>query len=93
MRRLDYTYCTLLNTLCGRLRRSPLVQVPVGFSPIAFITSIPGLADGQLQLTPAVLAAIFQCDITLWSDSAIQSLNPGLQCAPPSPQPPKTLEP
>ena len=71
--------------LCASRWRSPLVQVPVGFSPIAFITSIPGLRDGQLQLTPPVLAAIFQCDITRWDDPAIQAINPGLQCAPAPP--------
>jgi hypothetical protein len=57
------------------------VQVPVGFSPIAIVTSLPGLQNTPLQLSPGVLAGIFQCSITVWNDLAIKTLNPNLLCA------------
>jgi ABC-type phosphate transport system substrate-binding protein len=55
-----------------------MVQVPLGYSPIAVIHSIPNVSDNVLQLSPLVLAGIFQCRVTTWNDVSIAALNPNL---------------
>jgi len=51
------------------------VEVPVYISPIAVIYNLPGVTD--LQLSPSVLAKIFNGKITKWNDPAIAALNQG----------------
>jgi len=51
------------------------VEVPNYISPIAVVYNLPGVTD--LQLSPAVLAKIFNGKITTWNDPAIAALNPG----------------
>lgn len=60
------------------MHRRPMVQVPVGYGPVAVIHSLPNVSNNALQLSPAVLAAIFQCQITTWNDVAITAINPNL---------------
>ena len=64
----------MANWVCCR----PMVQVPLGYSPIAVIHSIPNVSDNVLQLSPLVLAGIFQCQVTTWNDVSIAALNPNL---------------
>jgi phosphate transport system substrate-binding protein len=51
------------------------VEVPDYISPIAVIYNLPGVTD--LQLSPTVIAKIFDKKITMWNDPAIAALNPG----------------
>ena len=37
------------------------------------------MSNGQLNLTPAVLSSIYQCNTTSWDDPLISALNPGVQ--------------
>ena len=56
----------------------PMVLVPLGYSPIAVIHSLPNVTNNVLQVNWLVLAAIFQCQVTTWNDVAIATLNPNL---------------
>ena len=38
-----------------------------------------GVSNGQLNLSPAVLASIYQCNTTFWDDPMIAALNLGVQ--------------
>lgn len=60
------------------VHRRPMVQVPMGYGPVAVIHSIPNVSNNALRLTPQVLAAIFQCQVTTWNDVAITAINPNL---------------
>ncbi len=53
-----------------------VLYFPVQFGPIAIAYNLSGISG--LKLTPAVLAQIFQGQITTWNDPAIKALNPGL---------------
>ena len=66
--------------LCDQLGAPcrPMVQIPLGYSPVAVIHSLPNVANNVLQVNQQVLAAIFQCQITTWNDVAITALNPNL---------------
>ncbi|CAL8471108.1 g10650 [Coccomyxa elongata] len=56
----------------------PIIQVPVGFSPVALVHNLPGIQDGALRLTPTLVARIYQCTIDNWSDPQIAAANPSL---------------
>ena len=58
-------------TRCG----GDYVEVPVYISPIAVVYNLQGVTD--LQLSPSVIAKIFNKKITTWNDPAIAALNPG----------------
>jgi phosphate transport system substrate-binding protein len=51
-----------------------LVQVPAYISPIAVVYNLPGI--DTLNLSPDVIAQIFDQQITAWNDPAIADLNP-----------------
>jgi phosphate transport system substrate-binding protein len=51
-----------------------LVQVPAYISPIAVIYNLPGV--DSLNLTPDLIAQIFNQQITTWNDPAIAKENP-----------------
>jgi phosphate transport system substrate-binding protein len=51
------------------------VEVPVYVSPIAIVYNLQGVTD--LQLSPSVIAKIFNGKITKWNDPAITALNAG----------------
>ena len=55
------------------------VQVPWALTSTSVVVHIPGVANGQLRLTGAVLAKIYLGQITNWNDGAIAALNPGLK--------------
>ncbi|MGA2286056.1 MAG: phosphate ABC transporter substrate-binding protein PstS, partial [Dehalococcoidia bacterium] len=56
----------------------PILHIPMTSGAVAIIANLPNLQQGQLKLTPDVLAGIYLKSITKWNDPAIVSLNPGL---------------
>ena len=54
------------------------MQVPLGYSPLAILHSLPGVPNGVLNMTAPILAAIYQCQVTTWNDVSISAINPGL---------------
>jgi phosphate ABC transporter phosphate-binding protein len=57
---------------------SQAVTIPETIGAITIAYYLPGIANGQLHLTGAVLADIYLGTITNWNDPAITALNPGL---------------
>lgn len=51
------------------------VEVPDYISPIAIVYNLQGVTD--LQLTPSLIAKIFNKKITMWNDPAIAAVNAG----------------
>lgn len=56
-----------------------LVQFPMVVGGVVVVVNLEGVADGQLKLTPDVLASIYMGKTTKWNDPAIESLNTGVQ--------------
>lgn len=56
-----------------------LIQFPMLTGGVVVIVNLPGVKDGQLKLSRAVLADIFMGKITSWNDKAIAALNPKLK--------------
>ena len=54
-----------------------VLYFPVLIGPISMAYNLPGLSK-PLQLTPTVIADIFQGKITTWNNSAITAVNPGV---------------
>lgn len=59
---------------------NPVAVVPITLAAAAVVYDLPGVASG-LNLTGSVLAGIYNGSITSWDDSAIVSLNPGVDLA------------
>ena len=59
-----------------------LVQFPAVIGSEVMIVNLPGVANNQLRLTPAVIAAIYQGKITKWNDPAITAINAGVKLRP-----------
>ena len=57
--------------------KSTVLYFPVVIGPITLSYNLSGLSK-PLQLTPTVIANIFQGKITTWNNSAIASINPGV---------------
>ncbi len=64
------------------LAANGLVQFPAVIGALVTIVNIPGIDNGALKLTPAVIADIYQGKITRWNDPALVKLNPGLTLRP-----------
>jgi len=60
------------------LQAHDLIQFPAVAGGIVPIVNLPGIAAGDLRLTPEVLADIYLGVIRRWNDEAIEALNPGL---------------
>jgi len=60
------------------LSSSGLVQFPSCIGGVVPIVNLPGITNGKLKLTGAVLADIYLGKITTWNASAIKALNPGV---------------
>lgn len=60
------------------LREAGLIQFPMVMGGVVPVYNLPGIAAGQIKLTPDVLANIFLKKITKWDDAAIAGLNPGV---------------
>ena len=62
-----------------KLNKEGLLQFPMVMGGVVPVVNIPGIEAGQLKLSAAVLADIYLGKIEKWNDSAIMSLNSGLQ--------------
>ena len=60
------------------LSANGLVQFPMVVGGVVVVVNLDGVADGQLKLTPDVLASIFMGTTTQWDDPSIKDLNPGV---------------
>jgi phosphate transport system substrate-binding protein len=60
------------------LTANGLAQFPMIVGGTVIVVHLNGVADGQLKLTPAVLASIYMGKTTMWNDPSITSLNPGV---------------
>ena len=58
------------------LKASDLAQFPTLIGGVVPVYNLPGIAAGQITLSPAVLADIFLGKIKSWNDPAIVKLNP-----------------
>lgn len=56
-----------------------LIQFPLVMGGVVPVVNIPGIAPGQLKLTPEVLVNIFLGKIEQWDDPAIKAVNPDVQ--------------
>jgi phosphate transport system substrate-binding protein len=63
----------------AELSRLGLGQFPVVVGGIVAVVNIDGIGPGQLKLTGPILADIFLSKIKVWTDPAIQALNPTLK--------------
>jgi phosphate transport system substrate-binding protein len=59
------------------LQKSGLVQFPSVMGGVVPVVNIPGVGTGQLKLTGAALADIFNGRISKWNDPKIAGLNQG----------------
>ncbi len=55
-----------------------VLYLPVALSAQVVVTNLPGIAEGELKLSPKVLSDIYLGVIKEWNDPAIRKLNPGL---------------
>ena len=56
----------------------PILHIPMTSGAVAVIVNLAGIGQGQLKLTPDVLANIYLKNIKKWNDPAITSINPGI---------------
>jgi phosphate transport system substrate-binding protein len=63
----------------AELDAAGLVQFPMVVGGVVVVINLEGVADGQLKLTPDVLASIYMGKTTNWNDPPIASLNPGVR--------------
>jgi phosphate transport system substrate-binding protein len=61
------------------LNANGLFQFPMVMGGVVPVMNLPGVAEGQVKLTGAVLASIYLGEIKVWSDPRIQALNPGVK--------------
>src|SRR5579864_4792797 len=58
--------------------RAAVVQIPVTLGTESLAYNLQGIGDGQLMLTPDLIAGIFLGNIKKWNDPAIAAVNSGL---------------
>ncbi len=63
------------------LDKNNLFQFPMLMGGVVPVVNLPGMKDGDLKLTPELLADIFLGKIKQWNDDEIMKLNPGLKIA------------
>lgn len=61
------------------LEKDGLQQFPTVIGAVVPVVNLEGIKPGDLKLTGALLADIYQGKITKWNDKAIAELNPGLK--------------
>ncbi len=61
------------------LTKNGLIQFPTVIGGVVPVINLPGVAPGQLKLTPTLLADIFLGKIRKWNDPRIAAVNPGLK--------------
>ncbi len=63
----------------AELEAKGLAQFPMVVGGVVLVVNLDGVADGQLKLTPDLVAGIFIGAVTTWNDPAIVKLNPGVK--------------
>jgi phosphate transport system substrate-binding protein len=61
------------------LAKNGLIQFPTVIGGVVPVINLPGVTQGQLKLTPPLLADIFLGKIKKWNDPGIAAINPGLK--------------
>jgi phosphate transport system substrate-binding protein len=61
------------------LEQFGLCQFPMIMGGVVVVVNLPGIAPGQLKLTPEALVNIFLGKVEKWNDPAITASNPDLQ--------------
>jgi phosphate transport system substrate-binding protein len=61
----------------AKAKGGPILHIPTALGAVAIVYSLPDLTQ-PLKLTGDVLAAIYQGQLSKWSDARIASLNPGV---------------
>jgi phosphate transport system substrate-binding protein len=61
------------------LEKEGLVQFPAIMGGVVPVINVPGIAPGQLKMTPEVLAGIYLGKITKWNAPEIAAINPGVK--------------
>ena len=61
------------------LDASGLAQFPMIVGGVVPVVNLNGVANGQLKLTPDLVAGIYMGTIKTWNDPAITKLNPGVK--------------
>ncbi len=56
-----------------------LIQWPMIMGGVVPVLNIPGMAPGQLKLTPTLLADMFLGEVTKWNDPRVAEVNPGVK--------------
>ena len=62
----------------SELDANGLAQFPMVVGGIVIVVNLNGVTDGQLKLTPDVLASIYMGKTTQWNDASITALNAGV---------------
>ena len=60
------------------LTTNNLAQFPMVVGGVVVVVNLNGVTDGQLKLTPDVLASIYMGKTTMWNDASITAINPGV---------------
>jgi phosphate transport system substrate-binding protein len=60
------------------LTANGLAQFPMVVGGVVIVVNLNGVTDGQLKLTPDVIASIYMGKTTTWNDASIANLNPGV---------------
>jgi phosphate transport system substrate-binding protein len=60
------------------LTTNNLAQFPMVVGGVVIVVNLNGVSDGQLKLTPDVIASIYMGKTTMWNDPSITALNPGV---------------
>lgn len=63
----------------AELKESNLLQFPAIMGGVVPVVNVPGIAPGQLKMTPEVLAGIYLGKITKWNAQEIAAINPGVK--------------
>ena len=65
-------------TAAAEAAGGPILHVPMTSGAVAVVFNLPGVQQGQLKLTPDVLADIYLKKITKWNDPLIVADNTGV---------------
>ena len=63
-------------TAAAEAAGGPILHVPMTAGAVAVVLNLPGVENGQLKLTPDVLAGIYLKEITRWDDPRVAADNP-----------------
>lgn len=56
-----------------------VLELPVYISPIAVAYNLPSVEAENINMTPEVIAGVFNGDVTSWDDPAIAEINPDIE--------------